>query len=150
MTGDSIQRLLGLLIFIVITAGVQIFIIRVVVKHSIKNQILLNIFIAVFWGILAFYSVYKEYRNFFFYVCMGFMLCYIITSFFTIKGYYYDSRKISPKYKRIIAIGGFVAIILSLLRVLSIYSFLAIIVTLLLLTYFIDYKNYSTYYENNI
>lgn len=33
---------------------------------------------------------------------MGFMICHIITSIFTIKEYYYDSRKIAPKCKTLI------------------------------------------------
>lgn len=148
MAEGSIQRLLVLLIFTAITVGIQYFIIKVIVKHSIRKQILLNIFISLFWSVLAFYSAYKEYRNMFFYVCMGCMIFYLITSYLTIKGDYYDSRKIAPRYKTIIFIVGFVTIVLSLLRMVEIYSFLAIIEILILLTYFVDYKNFNKYYGN--
>lgn len=149
MTEGSIQRLFLLLIFTVITVGIQYFLIKIVVKHSIKKQILLNAFISILWITLAFYSVYKDYRNLFFYVSMGFVICFTIVLLFIIKGHYYDSRKIAPKHKKIIAIGGFVAIILSWLRVIGIYSFLSIIAIILLLIHFIDYKNYSNYYDND-
>lgn len=147
MAEGSIQRLLLLLIFTVVTVGIQFFIIKVLVKHSIKRQILLDVFISIFWSVLAFYSVYREYRNLFFYICMGFMISYIITSYLTIKGDYYDSRKIAPKYKTLIVIGGLIAIALSFLRIVNIYSFLIIAITLILVAYFIDYIKYNNYYE---
>lgn len=148
MAESSIQRLLMLLIFTAITVGIQYFIIKELVNHSLKKQILVNVLISLFWSVLAFYSAYKEYRNTFFYVCMGYMIFYIITSYLTIKGDYYDSRKIAPRYKTIITIAGFVTIVLALLSMVEIYLFLAIIETLILLTYFIDYKNFNKYYGN--
>lgn len=145
-----IPRLFTFLIFTSITVVIQYFFIKVVIKYSIKNQILSNAFITLLWYLLAIYSIYNGYWNLFFYVCMWFILVFIINLNFTIKGNYYDSGKIRPKCKIVIATIGFVFIGLLWLKVVNVYSFLTIMAILLLLSDFIDYKNYSTHYKNNI
>ena len=150
MWEGSIQRLFTLLIFTSITVIIQYFFIKVVIKYSIKKQILSNVFITLLWYLLAIYSIYNECWNLFFYVCLWFILVFIINLYFTIKGNYYDPAKIRPKYKIAIAIIGFISIGLLWLKVVEIYSFLTIMAILLLLADFIDYNNYSTHYKNNI
>lgn len=148
MGEGRIQRLFLFLIFTVITVVIQYLIIKVFIKDSTRKQISLNVFITLLWYVLAIYSTYKQYPNLFFYSIMGLLLFFIINSVFSIRGNYYDSRKIRPKYKIIIAIIGFAFIGLSLLKVVEIYSVLTIIAILLLASYFIDYKNYNAHYEN--
>ena len=149
--GEGIlQRLFTFLIFTSITVLMQYLFIKVVIKHSIKRQILSNVFITSIWYLLAIYSIYNEYWTLFFFVCMWFMLVFIINLNSTIKGNYYDSAKIRPKYKIIIAIIGFVFIGLLWFKVVKLYLFLTIMAILLLLSDFIDYNNYSTNYEDNI
>lgn len=150
MVEGSIQRLFTLLIFTSIRVLMQYLFIKVVIKHSIKRQILSNVFITLVWYLSAIYSIYNEYWTLFFFVCMWFILVFIINLNSTIKGNYYDSAKIRPKYKIVIAIIGFVFIGLLWLKVVKIYSFLTIMAILLLLSDFIDYNSYSTHYENNI
>lgn len=145
MGEGSIQRLFTLLIVVSITVAIQYFIIKVVVKDSIKKQILSNVFITMVWYILSIFSIYKEYYNLFYYTSMLFILIFIINSIFAINGKYYESRKIMPKYKTIIAIIGFILIGLLWLDIVNIYLFLTGEAIILLLIHFIDYKKYNNY-----
>lgn len=145
MGEGSIQRLFILLIVTTITVAIQYFIIKVVVKDSIKKQILSSVFITIVWYILSIASIYKEYYDLFYYTSMLFILIFIVNSIFTINGKYYDSRRIMPKYKTIILIFGFILIGLLWLDIVNIYLFLTGETTILLLIYFIDYKKYNNH-----
>ena len=150
MGESAIQRLFTLLGFTLIPVVIQYFIVKVVVKDSIKKQILSNVFITLIWYVSAMYSFYKEYRNLFVYVFLWLVIAIIVNSVLSIKGRFYDSRKIKSKYKTILIMLGFVFIGLFWLDVVNMYLFLTVGAIVLLLIYFIDYKNHNNYDENNI